>query len=233
LRALELEKHPGKTFIGRNERGFDFLGYHFSPVGLAVAKKTVANFIEKASRLFELERRTPSAVRRFVLEASRSATGKSDRARQPWCGGANAFRTRSMASSLQRGTLRTAGLIGAAFAGLVIAGGSTVYAAISPGCDSMTGALNDGSQGPGGLDSPSGSFFTTGDTIRIIYADNPGRTKIVIYDMTASTNLAGPQSTNLTYTFPRSTTHIVNAAFVTASGRGSTAIVSCTPGAGR
>jgi len=28
---LKLEKHPGKTFIGRIERGFDFLGYHFSP----------------------------------------------------------------------------------------------------------------------------------------------------------------------------------------------------------
>jgi hypothetical protein len=28
LRALSLEKHPDKTFIGRIERGFDFLGYH-------------------------------------------------------------------------------------------------------------------------------------------------------------------------------------------------------------
>lgn len=51
LGALNLEKHPDKTFIGRIERGFDFLGYHFSPAGLAVAKQTIANFIEKASRL--------------------------------------------------------------------------------------------------------------------------------------------------------------------------------------
>ena len=30
LGALDLEKHPVKTFIGRIEKGFDFLGYHFS-----------------------------------------------------------------------------------------------------------------------------------------------------------------------------------------------------------
>ncbi len=29
-----------KTFIGRIEKGFDFLGYHFGPDGLCVAKKT-------------------------------------------------------------------------------------------------------------------------------------------------------------------------------------------------
>ena len=43
-------------------RGFDFLGYHFSPAGLTVAKKTIANFFEKASRLYEQKRRTVSAV---------------------------------------------------------------------------------------------------------------------------------------------------------------------------
>jgi hypothetical protein len=45
-----------RTFIGRIERGVDFLGYHFSPTGLRVAKKTIANFIEKASRLYEQKR---------------------------------------------------------------------------------------------------------------------------------------------------------------------------------
>ncbi len=59
---LALEKHPDKTFIGRIERGFDFLGYHFSRAGLTVSKKTIANFIEKASRLYEQERRTVSAA---------------------------------------------------------------------------------------------------------------------------------------------------------------------------
>jgi hypothetical protein len=31
LNALKLEKHPDKTFIGRIDKGVDFLGYHFSP----------------------------------------------------------------------------------------------------------------------------------------------------------------------------------------------------------
>ena len=37
--SLGLEKHPDKTFIGRVERGFDFLGYHFGPDGITVAEK--------------------------------------------------------------------------------------------------------------------------------------------------------------------------------------------------
>lgn len=37
FRGLGLEKHPDKTFIGRIERGFDFLGYHLSCHGIAIA----------------------------------------------------------------------------------------------------------------------------------------------------------------------------------------------------
>jgi RNA-directed DNA polymerase len=33
LDELAVEKHPDKTTIGRITRGFDFLGYHFSPTG--------------------------------------------------------------------------------------------------------------------------------------------------------------------------------------------------------
>lgn len=61
LGALKLEKHPDKTLIGRIERGFDFLGYHFSPAGLVIAEKTIANFIEKGSRRYDQERRAVSA----------------------------------------------------------------------------------------------------------------------------------------------------------------------------
>ncbi len=32
LEQLKVEKHPDKTFIGRVARGFDFLGYHFTPL---------------------------------------------------------------------------------------------------------------------------------------------------------------------------------------------------------
>lgn len=70
---LQLEKHPDKTFIGRVEKGFDFLGYHFSPEGLGVADATVKRFIEKATRLYEQEVGKPECfpllglyVRRWV-----------------------------------------------------------------------------------------------------------------------------------------------------------------------
>lgn len=57
LAALKLDKHPDKTFIGRSERGFDFLGYHFSPTGLTVAAPMMARFVVRASQLYEQERR--------------------------------------------------------------------------------------------------------------------------------------------------------------------------------
>ncbi len=50
-----MEKHPDKTFIGRIEKGFDFLGDHFGPDGLSVATKTVENFVARAIRLYEQE----------------------------------------------------------------------------------------------------------------------------------------------------------------------------------
>jgi hypothetical protein len=71
LRALSLEKHPDKTFIGRIERGFDFLGYHFSLAGLSVARKTIENFIEKASRLYEQKRRAGSIASPLVMYVRR------------------------------------------------------------------------------------------------------------------------------------------------------------------
>ncbi len=53
LGSLRLEKHPDKTFIGRIEKGFDFLGYHFGPDGLRPAKATLEKFAERATRLYE------------------------------------------------------------------------------------------------------------------------------------------------------------------------------------
>jgi len=54
-----LEKHPGKTTIGRIARGFDFLGYHFSPGRLTLARQTLLNFGCRLTRLYEQERRSP------------------------------------------------------------------------------------------------------------------------------------------------------------------------------
>ena len=53
LDALGLAKHPDKTFIGRIDKSFDFLGYHFDRERLTVAKATLERFVERATRLYE------------------------------------------------------------------------------------------------------------------------------------------------------------------------------------
>ena len=56
LQHLIVEKHPDKTFIGRVARGFDFMGYHFTPGaahGIEVAKKTIENHVARITRLYE------------------------------------------------------------------------------------------------------------------------------------------------------------------------------------
>ena len=78
LASLGLEQHPGKTFVGRISRGFDFLGHHLSHDGvgkvrLGLAANTVASFKTKLSRLYEQGRSakaTPSGRR--ALEARMS-----------------------------------------------------------------------------------------------------------------------------------------------------------------
>ncbi len=57
--ALGLTKHPDKTFIGRIERGFDFLGYYLGPNGLRVAEATLERFVKRATRLYEQEAGKP------------------------------------------------------------------------------------------------------------------------------------------------------------------------------
>jgi len=39
--------------IGGIERGFDFLGYHFEPDGLTMARKTIEKVFSRAIRLYE------------------------------------------------------------------------------------------------------------------------------------------------------------------------------------
>jgi RNA-directed DNA polymerase len=55
LGEMKLAKHPDKTAMGRVARGFDFLGYHFTPSGLSLAARTLANCAGKALRLYEQE----------------------------------------------------------------------------------------------------------------------------------------------------------------------------------
>ena len=59
IQSLKLEKHPGKTFIGKVAKGFDFLGYHFSPQGLIVANITWAKFVSRLHRLYEQKKTQP------------------------------------------------------------------------------------------------------------------------------------------------------------------------------
>ena len=82
LGALRLEKHPDKTFIGRIERGFDFLGFHFSRDGLMVAKATIERFVARGTRLYEQDQKEPSGpsrlgmyVRRWVAWAAAGSRG--------------------------------------------------------------------------------------------------------------------------------------------------------------
>ena len=53
LAELHVEQHPDKTFIGRISRGFDFLGYVFSPTGLEVAPRAVEHCVERVAQLYE------------------------------------------------------------------------------------------------------------------------------------------------------------------------------------
>ena len=54
LRELRVEQHPDKTFIGRIERGFTFLGYWITKQGVTgVAPSSWQAFRERVARLYE------------------------------------------------------------------------------------------------------------------------------------------------------------------------------------
>jgi hypothetical protein len=52
---IKITNGSDKTFIGRIEKGFEFLGYHFSPEGLSMAEKTIGKFHARPVRLYEQE----------------------------------------------------------------------------------------------------------------------------------------------------------------------------------
>lgn len=69
LSALGLEQHPDKTFIGRVERGFDFLGVFFNRQGCRVSKRALEQFAARGSRLYEQgasQKRIGGYVRRWI-----------------------------------------------------------------------------------------------------------------------------------------------------------------------
>ena len=87
LASLDLKKHPAKTFIGRIEKGFDWLGYHLRPDGLRLAAQTLRNFAACKTRLYEQESgcadggvRLGSYVRRWMRWATGGLSDDGNRA---------------------------------------------------------------------------------------------------------------------------------------------------------
>ncbi len=62
-----MEKHPDKTFIGRIERGFDFLGYHLSRARLTLAATTALRHAEHYHRLYEQLRKRKATSNEMAL----------------------------------------------------------------------------------------------------------------------------------------------------------------------
>jgi RNA-directed DNA polymerase len=53
LGQLKFDLHPDKTYIGKIDKGFDFLGYHFDLIDLSLAKATLDKAIARLQQLFE------------------------------------------------------------------------------------------------------------------------------------------------------------------------------------
>lgn len=66
------EQHPEKTFIGRTERGFDWMGAQMSDAGVeGIARRARANHVERCRRLYGRVRELPAALRRAWMAAYR------------------------------------------------------------------------------------------------------------------------------------------------------------------
>jgi RNA-directed DNA polymerase len=62
---LKVSQHPDKTFIGRIERGFDFLGYYFCRGPLRLAQRTLQNHATRLHRLYEQQKTAPAGAVRL------------------------------------------------------------------------------------------------------------------------------------------------------------------------
>ncbi len=69
--SQELTFVPGQDLHRTNRKRLNFLGYHFGPEGLTLAKKTVENFVDRAIRLYEQEPGEACASSRFGLYVRR------------------------------------------------------------------------------------------------------------------------------------------------------------------
>jgi Bacterial Ig-like domain (group 3)/Autotransporter beta-domain len=131
-----------------------------------------------------------------------------------------------MAIGPWRSSISKAAIFAVAFTALVSAGGGQAFG--SSGCGNLNGTIAaDFNNGVFPSSIPA-TGFTAGDTIKITYIINAGA-PIVITDNAG--NLAGPQTTNITYKVPSDTAQQLIAGFQSpGSGLADTATVSCTPG---
>jgi RNA-directed DNA polymerase len=57
---LKMAQAPDKTFIGRIEKEFDFLGYRFGEEKLTITKQTLKNHIRRLTQLYEQKKHQPN-----------------------------------------------------------------------------------------------------------------------------------------------------------------------------
>jgi RNA-directed DNA polymerase len=57
---LKVAQAPDKTFIGRIQKGFDFLGYQFGEEKLTVSTRTLHNHIRRLTQLYEQKKHQPN-----------------------------------------------------------------------------------------------------------------------------------------------------------------------------
>ena len=90
LATLQLTVHPDKRYIGKTEKGFDFLGYRFKPQKLLEpAVQSLTRLIERSRRLHEKRadsHRLRQYVQRWVtwLHGSLQGLVKQNRFNQIW-----------------------------------------------------------------------------------------------------------------------------------------------------
>ena len=66
LYSIKIRTTPDKTFVGRIEKGFDSLGYHFSRQALSLANQTIQHFRENLQRLYEQQQTAPERAELLV-----------------------------------------------------------------------------------------------------------------------------------------------------------------------
>lgn len=77
---LKVKQHPDKIYIGKIEKGFDFLGYHFSRKPLQLAPITVKKHVERYRRLYEQQRN-----KKAISEEVALVLGDYVKRWQCWC----------------------------------------------------------------------------------------------------------------------------------------------------